>query len=36
MRRGQLVDLLPVEAVGGPDAHPYTRELIAASPSPVG
>ncbi len=36
MRQGQLVDLLPVEAVGGPGAHPYTRELIAASPSPVG
>jgi peptide/nickel transport system ATP-binding protein len=40
MRRGELVDLLPVAALAeGADAktvHPYTRELIAATPTPVG
>jgi peptide/nickel transport system ATP-binding protein len=40
MRRGALVDLLPVEALSAhadPAAlHPYTRELIAATPTPVG
>jgi peptide/nickel transport system ATP-binding protein len=40
MRRGALVDLQPIAAFG-PDAdpaalHPYTRELIAATPTPVG
>jgi peptide/nickel transport system ATP-binding protein len=40
MRHGALVDLLPIEALA-PDAdpaalHPYTRELIAATPTPVG
>jgi len=36
MRRGELVDLLPVDAVTSERAHPYTRELLAASPVPVG
>jgi peptide/nickel transport system ATP-binding protein len=36
MRQGALVDLLPIEALLGPDTHPYTRALLAASPTPVG
>ena len=36
MRQGALVDLLPIEALTGPDTHPYTRALLAASPTPVG
>jgi peptide/nickel transport system ATP-binding protein len=36
MRQGALVDLLPIEALSGPDTHPYTRALLAASPTPVG
>ncbi|MBV9783991.1 MAG: ABC transporter ATP-binding protein [Acidisphaera sp.] len=36
MRRGELVDLLSVDALGSEAVHPYTRELIAASPTPVG
>jgi len=36
VRRGELVDLLPVEIVGSDRAHPYTRALLAASPAPVG
>jgi peptide/nickel transport system ATP-binding protein len=36
MRRGELVDLLDADAVDGESAHPYTRELIAACPTPVG
>jgi peptide/nickel transport system ATP-binding protein len=36
MRQGTLVDLLPIEALSGPDTHPYTRALLAASPTPVG
>jgi len=36
MRRGELVDLLPVDSVASDRAHPYTRELLAASPVPVG
>jgi peptide/nickel transport system ATP-binding protein len=36
MRQGELVDLLPVDAVTGNTAHAYTRELIAATPIPVG
>jgi peptide/nickel transport system ATP-binding protein len=36
MRQGELVDLLPIEALTGDRVHPYTRELIAASPVPVG
>ncbi len=36
MRQGALVDLLAVEDLGGDRIHPYTRALIAASPTPVG
>jgi peptide/nickel transport system ATP-binding protein len=36
MRQGELVDLLAVDALGGPNVHPYTRALIDASPTPVG
>jgi peptide/nickel transport system ATP-binding protein len=36
MRRGELVDLLPADAVESGRAHPYTRALIAATPVPVG
>lgn len=40
MRRGSLVDVLPIEALSpdaDPDAlHPYTRELLAATPIPLG
>ncbi|MGJ4943838.1 ATP-binding cassette domain-containing protein [Bradyrhizobium sp. HKCCYLS1011] len=36
MRRGELVDCLPVEAFDADHVHPYTRELMAASPTPVG
>jgi peptide/nickel transport system ATP-binding protein len=36
MRRGSIVDVLPVEAIAGGRLHPYTRELLAASPPPVG
>lgn len=40
MRRGEVVDLLPVQALtsGAEDEvlHPYTRELIAATPTPIG
>ena len=40
MRHGTLVDLFPIEALAphaDPAAlHPYTRELIAATPTPVG
>jgi peptide/nickel transport system ATP-binding protein len=36
MRRGELVDLLDAEAIESESAHPYTRELIAACPIPVG
>jgi peptide/nickel transport system ATP-binding protein len=36
MRGGELVDLLPVEAVGSGREHAYTRALIDASPTPVG
>jgi len=36
MRQGELVDLLPVDALTSDRAHPYTRELLAASPAPVG
>ena len=31
MRSGRLVDLCPVTSLGGDQAHPYTRQLIAAS-----
>jgi peptide/nickel transport system ATP-binding protein len=37
MRGGALVDLLPIAALADPATlHPYTRELIAATPTPVG
>ena len=36
MRRGEMVDLLPVEDFDADHIHPYTRELMAASPVPVG
>jgi len=36
MRHGQLVDSRAVDAFGADDVHPYTRELMAASPAPVG
>ncbi|MGJ4996777.1 nickel ABC transporter ATP-binding protein NikE [Bradyrhizobium sp. HKCCYLS3077] len=36
MRHGQLVDNRAVDAFGAEDVHPYTRELMAASPVPVG
>ncbi|MCJ9699839.1 ABC transporter ATP-binding protein [Bradyrhizobium sp. SHOUNA76] len=36
MRRGELVDLLPAEDFDADHVHPYTRELMAASPVPVG
>lgn len=35
MYRGRLVDLLPVAQLRTGDVNPYTRALIAASPSPV-
>jgi peptide/nickel transport system ATP-binding protein len=36
MRAGEMVDLLPTEALSSADVHPYTRELIAATPVPAG
>jgi len=36
MRAGEMVDLLPTEALSGAATHPYTRELIAATPVPAG
>jgi peptide/nickel transport system ATP-binding protein len=36
MQQGELVDLRDAAAIDAPDAHPYTRALIAASPAPVG
>jgi peptide/nickel transport system ATP-binding protein len=36
MRYGELVDLLPVEDFDADHVHPYTRELMAASLTPVG
>ncbi|MBV8962609.1 MAG: ABC transporter ATP-binding protein [Hyphomicrobiales bacterium] len=36
MRRGRLVDLRDATTIAATDAHPYTRELIAACPVPVG
>jgi peptide/nickel transport system ATP-binding protein len=36
MREGTLVDLLPIDGLSGPDVHPYTRALLAASPVPAG
>ncbi len=36
MRHGALVDLRDAPDLDAPDAHPYTRALLAASPVPVG
>jgi peptide/nickel transport system ATP-binding protein len=36
MRNGEIVDLLRIEDLRSGNVHPYTRELIAASPAPVG
>ena len=36
MRDGTLVDRLEIQALGSGNEHEYTRELIAASPPPVG
>jgi peptide/nickel transport system ATP-binding protein len=36
MRGGAMVDLLDTEALGSSREHDYTRDLIAASPLPVG
>jgi peptide/nickel transport system ATP-binding protein len=36
MRAGELVDLLPIEALGSGREHEYTRALMDASPTPVG
>jgi peptide/nickel transport system ATP-binding protein len=36
MRRGEVVDLLAIEDFGAAHVHPYTTELMAASPAPVG
>lgn len=36
MRHGALVDFLPIDQFSAETVHPYTRELIAASPAPVG
>jgi peptide/nickel transport system ATP-binding protein len=36
MRGGELVDLLPVEALGSGREHAYTRALMEASPTPAG
>ena len=36
MKGGEIVDLLDMEMLRRGETHPYTRELIAASPTPVG
>jgi peptide/nickel transport system ATP-binding protein len=36
MRRGELVDLLAIDDFDADHVHPYTSELMAASPAPVG
>jgi peptide/nickel transport system ATP-binding protein len=36
MRFGEIVDVLPIEALDGDRLHPYTRQLLSASPAPVG
>jgi peptide/nickel transport system ATP-binding protein len=36
MREGELVDLLAVEDFTRGNVHPYTQELLAATPTPVG
>lgn len=35
MYRGDMVELLPAEAMANGSAHTYTRELLAATPTPV-
>ncbi|MCO5092584.1 ABC transporter ATP-binding protein [Bosea sp. (in: a-proteobacteria)] len=36
MRDGDLIDLVSIAQVNGGEVQPYTRELMAASPAPVG
>jgi peptide/nickel transport system ATP-binding protein len=36
MRQGELVDLVDAAELCGDHVHPYTRALVAASPTPVG
>jgi peptide/nickel transport system ATP-binding protein len=36
MRAGELVDVIDIAALDGGTVHPYTRELIDATPQPVG
>ncbi len=36
MRHGELVDLLEVENLRSGEVHPYTRELMETTPTPVG
>jgi peptide/nickel transport system ATP-binding protein len=36
MKQGEIVDLLDMEMLRRGETHAYTRELIAASPTPVG
>jgi peptide/nickel transport system ATP-binding protein len=36
MRNGELVDLLTIDELRAGQVHPYTRELIETSPTPVG
>lgn len=36
MRGGRLLEVLDAGAIEGEAAHPYTGELIAACPAPVG
>jgi len=36
MRAGAIVDLLDIDMLQQGDVNPYTRQLIAASPAPVG
>ena len=35
MRRGELVEVLPIGALDGDSMQPYTRQLLAAAPAPV-
>jgi peptide/nickel transport system ATP-binding protein len=36
MYRGELVELLSLDALAAGPRHPYTRSLLAAVPAPVG
>jgi ABC-type dipeptide/oligopeptide/nickel transport system ATPase component len=36
MKAGEIVDVLDMEMLKRGEIHSYTRELIAASPTPVG